>query len=121
VKKFVVTAFCIPCLLFQMSCSNDSTADLIDNSTVETVTYTENIKDIIDTNCLACHGIIPSFGATISLSSYENVKDAVLNRGLIDRISRPEGSSGAMPLSGPKLPSNKINFIIQWQSQNFQP
>lgn len=88
---------------------------------MEQVTYIQNIKSIIDNNCLSCHGTTPSSGAPMSLTTYENVKEAILNRGLIDRISREVGASGAMPLGGPKLPTNSINLIIQWQNQNFQP
>lgn len=121
VKKFILIILCFPYLFTQTSCSSDSTSDLIDSSPVEQVTYSQNIKTIIDSNCLTCHGVTPSFGAPMSLTTYENVKDAVLNRGLIDRISREEGSTGAMPLGGPKLPINSINLIIQWQNQDFQP
>jgi len=33
---------------------------------------------------------------------------------LLDRISREEGASGAMPLGGPRLPQNTIDLIFQW-------
>lgn len=111
--------WCTSSLLLS-SCSNDSTSDLIDSTPVDQVTYSQNIKSIIDNNCIVCHGTTPTNGAPMSLTTYENVKDAVLNRGLIDRISRDEGTSGAMPLGGPKLPTNSINLVIQWQNQEFQ-
>ena len=55
----------------------------------------------------------------MSLHTYETVKDAVLYRGLIDRISQIEGQSGFMPLGGAKLPQTQINQIIEWQNEDF--
>lgn len=110
----------LPILFLLSSCAYDSASDLIDSTSISQVTYSLNIKSIIDNNCIACHGTTTTNGAPMSLTTYENVKDAVLNRGLIDRISREEGVSGAMPLGGPKLPINNINLVIQWQNQEFQ-
>ncbi|MES2543603.1 MAG: cytochrome c [Bacteroidota bacterium] len=107
--------------LFTISCSNDSESDLADNDPItEPITYTADVKSIIDNNCLSCHGNPTSSGAPMSLDTYEKVKEAVLNRGLTDRISRADGSIGAMPLGGPRLSQNQINKIISWAS-NGQP
>ena len=46
----------------------------------------------------------------------KNVKDAVINKGLLDRISRPEGASGLMPNGGPRLPQATIDLIVQWDA-----
>ena len=54
------------------------------------------------------------------LVDFEKVKQAVLSRGLIDRISRDQGSEGMMPLGGMKLPQNKIDIIVKWRDQDFQ-
>ena len=105
-------------LILLSSCSNDSTNDLITINN-NTISYTNSVKSIINNNCLQCHGATPSFGAPMSLTTYEEVRDAVLNRGLIDRISRTEGQSGAMPLGGPKLPQVSINVISQWENEGF--
>jgi hypothetical protein len=48
------------------------------------------------------------------LINYQNVKEAIQNRGLLDRISRNEGASGLMPLGGPRLPQSVIDLIFQW-------
>jgi uncharacterized membrane protein len=108
------------CCLFTISilssCTTDSLSDLTTVEEIEIVTYTENIKSIIDNNCIICHASTPVNGAPMSLTTYENVKEAVLNRGLLDRISRPEGESGAMPFGGPRLPQTDINIIIQWNT-----
>ncbi len=102
-----------------VGCTYNSTADLIDVSPLENVSYSANVKTIIDNNCIVCHGTIPVYGAPMSLTTYDNVKDAVLNRGMIDRISREEYETGLMPLGGPRLPQNLIDRIMQWQNQGF--
>ena len=107
-------------ILVQHSCSNESTSDLIDGQNSEIVTYNQVVKGIMDNNCISCHGTTPTNGAPMSLTTYENVKDAVLNLGLQDRISREQGASGLMPESGVRLPQVKINQISTWASQGFQ-
>ena len=114
-RKFALVA-----LLFALyGCSNESTSDLIDDTQFENVSYAANVKSIIDNNCISCHGTIPSNGAPMPLTTYQNVKDAVTTRGLIDRISRGESETGHMPLGGPRLPQNLIDIIIQWESEGF--
>ncbi|WP_291118063.1 hypothetical protein [Flavobacterium sp. UBA6135] len=109
-KYLIIIAFS----LLLHGCSSESISDLIDVPTVDIITYEANVKVIINPNCLNCHGATPSNGAPMSLTTYENVRDAVLNRGLLDRISRVEGAPGAMPLGGPRLPQNQINIIEKW-------
>lgn len=101
------------------SCTNDSDSDLLETPEIETVNYTDIVKQIIDQNCISCHAATPINGAPMSLHTYENVKNAVLNRGLINRISLIEGQSGFMPIGGSKLPQTQINQIIQWQNEDF--
>lgn len=101
-------------------CSNESTSDLIDDTPIDNVTYNENVRSIINNNCIVCHGTVPANGAPMSLTTYENVVDAVTNRELIDRISREQGQEGMMPLGGQRLPDHVINIIVQWQAQGLQ-
>ncbi len=115
-KKFIMAGSCLALL---SSCSNDSTDDLIDNTIVAEARYTEHVRPIIQNNCLACHGNPTQNGAPMSLTSYNAVRDAVENRGLIGRVSSPEGAPGHMPLGGPRLPQNLIDLIIQWEEQGF--
>ncbi|NCO64078.1 MAG: hypothetical protein GW839_12625 [Flavobacteriales bacterium] len=97
------------------SCTHTSEQDLIDTTPItEIVTYRDNVKNIIDTNCISCHTNPPVNGAPMSLLTYENVKDAIENRGLIARISSDD-LGFVMPFGGPKLPQNLIDIIIQWQ------
>lgn len=114
-----IAAFFGLSLLF-CGCTNDSPDDLIDATPVENVTYTEHVKTIINNNCIVCHGTIPANGAPMSLVTYAQVKDAVQNRGLLDRISRAQGEPGMMPNGGTRLPQNQIDLITQWNEQGLQ-
>lgn len=116
IKKIITFVF----ILTMISCSNDSTSDLVAQTIVDNATYTNNVKSIIDANCISCHGSTPSNGAPMSLNTFENVKDAALNSDLIDRISRVQGEDGLMPNNGVRLPQNKIDIIIQWQANGYQ-
>ena len=80
----------------------------------EVVTYLD-IKPTIDNFCLSCHGNPPQNGAPMSLVTYENVKEAVLNRALLDKINKNDGEDGLMPLGGPRLPQATIDLIFQWE------
>lgn len=118
VRKIVVLA--IPLAL--IGCNNDSTDDLTAQLPPPgtPITYSANIASIINTNCLGCHTNPPENGAPMSLTTYEFVKQAVQDRGLIDRISRPQGAEGMMPNGGTRLPQSQIDLIIQWQQQGLQ-
>jgi len=105
--------------LLLVSCTNDSESDLMDPNISATITYTNSIKTIMDNNCNFCHGNIPSNGAPMSLTTYQNVKDAVLSRGLIDRISKAQDAPGMMPYGGTRLPQSSIDQVISWKNSGF--
>lgn len=102
--------------LFVVSCSSNSEDDLINPVSLSTTKYTENVKPIIDNNCIICHGSTPTNGAPMSLVTYAQVKDAVQNRGLLDRISRTQGAPGMMPNLGTRLPQSTIDLIVDWNT-----
>lgn len=105
--------------LFLFSCATDSIEDLVEPSVSEPenpVNYTENIQSILSNNCTFCHSDPPVNGAPISLMTYNQVVNAVVNSNLIDRISRQTGEAGAMPFGGPRLPQNLIDLVIQWEA-----
>ncbi|OUS01912.1 hypothetical protein A9Q86_04480 [Flavobacteriales bacterium 33_180_T64] len=97
------------------SCSNANEEDLIDATPLPTiVTYTDNVKSIIDNNCIICHNNPPENGAPMSLLTYSDVKNAVENRGLIQRVSSND-QAFLMPFGGPRLPQALIDLIVQWE------
>lgn len=83
------------------------------------VRYVNDVAPIINSNCTGCHGNPPTNSAPMHLTSYDAVKDAVLNRGLISRISLPQGDANMMPKNGTRLPQTAIDKIIEWQSDGF--
>lgn len=98
------------------SCAYDSESDLIDSTELpNVVTYNGHIKNIIDNNCIICHTNPPVNDAPMSLLLYENVKEAIENRGLIDRISSQD-LGFLMPFGGPRLPQHLIDIIIKWET-----
>lgn len=118
-KKFTFSLFAIFILSIYSSCTNDSISDLTTptNEDVE-VTYSSRIVQIMDNQCVNCHGSInPSAG--LSLHTYEKVREAVLDFGLIERISLPQGNSLMMPQGGNRMSQNDINAVIEWESNNF--
>jgi hypothetical protein len=106
-----------PAFFLIFSCSNNSEDDLTNPvMTLNTTKYIQDVKPIIDNNCIFCHGSTPSNGAPMSLVTYAQVKDAVQNRGLLDRISRTQGAPGMMPNQGTRLPQSTIDLIIDWNT-----
>jgi hypothetical protein len=101
---------------FICGCSNNSEDDLTIPVSYGVTKYVQNIKPIIDNNCVACHGAVPSAGAQTSLVTYNQVKESVLNYGLIDRVTRAQGASGLMPYQGTRLPQTTIDLIADWNT-----
>lgn len=112
-----IIAISIP-ISFLFGCSSNSSDDLLEPIN-PVVKYTTDIAPIISNNCVACHTDPPVNGAPMRLTTYSDVKSAVLNRGLIDRISRSQGAPGMMPNGGTRLPQASIDKIIKWQSDGF--
>ncbi|MGC4041653.1 MAG: hypothetical protein QM710_12925 [Flavobacterium sp.] len=117
--KLKFTLFILPLVFLQAGCTNESTSDLIDDTVVDEVTYTNTVKGVIDNNCLFCHSLPPQNGAPMALTTYADVKNAVLSRGLLDRISRAQGTPGMMPNGGTRLPQATIDKIFAWANNGF--
>lgn len=118
-KDYKLVLYLLLAMGIMAGCNNDSSSDLIANPVLNNITYLSNVKSIIDNNCTSCHAATPINGAPMPLINFDEVKDAVLNRGLIDRISRPQGETGLMP-TGARLPQTTIDIIIQWQQEGLQ-
>lgn len=98
------------------SCSNDSESDLLelpgdnpDNG--DLVTYTTNVKAIIDGNCLGCHSSPPRNGAPFALTTFSQVSARA--NSILTAMSRANGTPAVMPPSG-RLPQATIDVIDQW-------
>ncbi|EDP71027.1 hypothetical protein FBALC1_01047 [Flavobacteriales bacterium ALC-1] len=98
------------------SCSYNSEDDLTEGIVIDMVNYEDNIKTIIDNNCIGCHNNPPVNGAPMSLTTYDGVKEAIENRNLIGRISTNDLAS-VMPFGGPRLPQNLIDLVVQWEQE----
>ena len=99
-----------------VSCSNEDSGTLTETTPSTTVTtYNQNVKSIIDNNCIVCHAAVPRNGAPNSLVTFTQVRETILNRGLINRISLENGNGLLMPQGGPKMPQTTINIITKWQ------
>ena len=99
-------------ILFIFGCSNNSEDDLTIPLTSNITKYSQDIKPIIDNNCVACHGST----AQMPLVTYNQVKLSVQNNGLLDRISRAQGASGMMPYQGTRMPQTTIDLINDWNT-----
>lgn len=99
-----------------VGCTDDNPSTLMDNPPmVGMTTYNQNVKSIIDNNCVVCHAAVPKNGAPMSLVTYDQVKQAVMSRGLLTRISLENGNGSLMPSGGPRMPQATIDIIVKWE------
>ncbi|QCX39923.1 hypothetical protein FF125_16305 [Aureibaculum algae] len=82
---------------------------------INNITYTTNIKNLIDNKCNSCHSNPQKNGAPMALVTLVNVKDAVLNKDLIGRVE-----DGSMPPEGDVLTSEQIELIKDWEKNSFK-
>ncbi|MEW7291556.1 c-type cytochrome [Aquimarina sp. 2304DJ70-9] len=111
------------------NCSSDDSTDPITNPDPDPVanpnpnkitTYTADVKTIIDTNCLECHGSSPSQGAPMSLANYADIIDALTNQGRDDLADRMDTTGrNVMPPSG-RLPQETIDIILDWKADGYK-
>lgn len=83
--------------------------------TIEQISYNEHIKPVVDANCIECHspGGVSSFRP---LTNYQEVKTAVMETNLLERIQMQNGETGQMPQTG-RMPQPLIDLILQWNLQ----
>lgn len=105
--------------LLLFGCSSNSEDDLTNPIVTGNTKYQIDVKPIIDSKCIACHGDSPTSGAPMSLTTSATVKEAIQNRNLIGKISRPDGSLGLMPYGGPRLPQTSIDIIVDWKASGY--
>lgn len=105
-KKFM---YIISSAVLWVACEGRTYEEISDKTPIaEQVTYTKDVKPIIDANCVSCH----SPGAQ-ALTNYNQVKNNIDN--IIDRIGRPTGDPLKMPQGGSLSPS-QINIITKWKT-----
>jgi len=92
-----------------ISCSSDD--DAPEEPAAEKVTYTKNVKAIIDGNCLGCHGAELANGAPIHLTNFAEVKAA--SAGVTSKVA-----DGTMPPNGPLSDAQK-KVIADWGKDGF--
>lgn len=101
-----------------VGCTDDNPSTLKEDiPAMGLTTYNENVKSIIDNNCIVCHAATPKNGAPMSLVTYSQVKEAILNRGLINRITLENGNSSLMPKGGPRIPQTTIDIVLKWEKE----
>lgn len=112
------TIYTTSLIFMTLSCTNASLENLVDADPIPIVqvTYDDNVKTIIDNNCIFCHSNPAVNGASAPLETFSEVKSAVENLNVINRISEQPGNPGAMPLGGERLPQNLIDIVIQWET-----
>ena len=115
-NKYHLSLSSLALLCCLVGCTTVTEDDLIEPvEETFTVTYNNTVKSIIDNNCIVCHTEPPINGAPMSLLTYDDVRDAVENLDLIDRISSNDPGF-VMPEGGPRLPQPIIDQVIQWEA-----
>ncbi|MDQ0592751.1 mono/diheme cytochrome c family protein [Chryseobacterium ginsenosidimutans] len=109
-KKYM---YIISSAIVLVACESRTYEEISDNTPVpEQVTYTKDVKPIIDANCISCHA--PGGAASFQpWTSYDQVKNNIDK--IIDRIGRPTGDPQKMPQGGSLSPS-QINIFTKWKA-----
>lgn len=124
--KSIASVMLLACAIAFTNCSKSTTEDIspvntpkdddTPTDTTSKVTYKSNIKAIMDSNCVSCHGsTAPKAG--ISLVTYNQVKSSAQNGNLINAMKGANGIS-VMPPSG-KLAKATLDLIDQWKTDGF--
>ena len=77
--------------------------------------YAECIEPIFLQHCVQCHNQQLPRG-NLSLTTYNEISEAVNSGNVIDRISREQSDPLFMPLNAPKLTANEIQLIVNWNA-----
>ncbi|MEX0289582.1 MAG: hypothetical protein AB3N14_10780 [Flavobacteriaceae bacterium] len=113
-KKFIYPLFgCYLCLSLLTSCVGSD--DSRDMDMPDAVTYEDDIRTIVQSNCVMCHTNPPVNGAPMPLNSYDALRNAVETRPLLIRIN---SISNPMPPTG-LLPDAPRDLIQAWVDQGF--
>ncbi len=116
-KSFFCKILILTALAIVYSCSSDSNEDVAPVTDPEPdptnkLTYTDDVKSIIDGRCIGCHGSPLMNNAPFPLLTFAQVDDKA--SAILTRISIPAGETGIMPPVGEPLTQTDINTIDQW-------
>lgn len=107
------------------SCSDSDTVQEIETPTnpnptnpTTAISYSKDVKSIIDANCISCHSSGRS-AAFRPLTTYAEVKTAVENAGLLNRIQLQSGQQGLMPQGG-RMSQANIDLIVKWNTDGLK-
>lgn len=78
------------------------------------ITYNGDVKSIMTNSCITCHGG-PSPSASLDLSTFTNVKNAAINRNLLERMN---DAAAPMPQSGLLLLSIR-KIMDKWKADGY--
>lgn len=82
------------------------------------ISYSKNVKAIIDANCVGCHQSGRSAGFK-PLTTYAEVKTATEGAGLLNRIQLQNGQQGIMPQAG-RMSQANIDLIVKWNTDGLK-
>ena len=102
--------------LFTANCTTTETPLEEDPAPITTlVKYNTDVKPIIDSNCLNCHGTATPRIGGIPLFNYTQVREEAEFGSLINRMN---STINPMPQSG-ILSADKLAIIDQWKADGF--
>ena len=105
-------------LLFVAGCASDTQDDLIpiEPDPPALITYATHMRPIMSNSCVSCHSDPTTNGAPNALTTYTQVRFAVENENLIQRMNN---ESAPMPPAG-LLPKTTRDLVQQWLDDGFQ-
>ncbi|MEC5157944.1 c-type cytochrome [Chryseobacterium sp. MP_3.2] len=98
---------------YLFSCESRTYEEISDQTPLNaTIKYVDDVKPIIDANCIICHAPGGS-GSFQILTNYNEVKMSIDE--IINRIQKPIGDPLKMP-QGSTLPPQQIEIIKKWKT-----
>lgn len=100
-KKYFIPLLLGGSTFLIVACTNESVDDLAGPPNTDPVTFVDDIRPIMQSNCTSCHGTVPTNGAPNSLVTFDEVRNSAQNSNLINRINNtgaPMPPSGLMPI-----------------------
>ncbi|WP_152538461.1 hypothetical protein [Aquimarina macrocephali] len=113
-SKHILILF-ITFLLISCKKDDDGTLPITSPNPNKTTTYNNDVKTIIDDQCLRCHTIPLANGAPFALRNFKEVKIGV-GRGFVERVT--SNGNNVMPPAG-RLPQATIDIILDWKADGF--